>query len=80
MNGSLFIPVKEYKDTRGNSLIRYVNVNEIEFFVGSATEHNSTVYCLRSGRCFVADTDIYTFADILNNHIKSYPDGGVADD
>ena len=76
---SLFVPIEEHKDPRKYSLTRYVNVDEIEYFVASSTAQDTTVYCLRSGRCFAVDCDIKTFADILNDYIKSYPDGGVAD-
>ena len=72
---SLFVPIREYEGK-----IRYINVDNIEYFVSSSIESDTTIYSLRSGKTFSADCDIATFADILNDYITSYPDGGVSDE
>ena len=73
----IFIPVKEVK-SNGNKELIYINSAEIEIFSPTTLISKKTYLRLRSGFGFIVDMDIETFADILDDYIKTYPDGGVA--
>lgn len=74
----IFIPVKEVNSVGDTMMLRCLNVAEIECFSASSLLSDHTYIRLRSGFGICVDMDIETFADVLDDYIKAYPDGGVA--
>lgn len=74
----IFIPVKEVNSIGDTMMLRCINVAEIECFSASSLSSDHTYIRLRSGFGICVDMDIETFADVLDDYIKAYPDGGVA--
>ena len=73
----IFIPVKEVNSLGDTLMLRCINVDEIEFFSASSLSSNRTYIRLRSGFGICVDMNIDTFADVLDDYIKAFPDGGV---
>ena len=73
----IFIPVKEVNSIDDTMMLRCINVDEIECFSASSLSSNHTCIRLRSGFVICVDMDIETFADVIDDYIKAFPDGGV---